>query len=326
MSHSRSRRGTGAAALVGIVFSLVGSLLTPAGSHAVTPDVGSAATTSVYYLDAEGDDNGDGRSPQSAWRTLDKVSATTFTPGDRILLQSGDSWTGQLWPKGSGTEAAPIEVGRYGEGAKPAIRGAGEVNDAVRLFNQQHWVIRDLDISNQRVGGASEADNLADLRGIHVSGDNSASLSGFVIDGVDVHDVTGEVNWISGSVANNEPGINFKTGWDGSKKTGGIVFDTTVPDVLNPPSTATILNDILIQNSSVINTSFAAITIKQYTGDGRDAQGNLIAAGTGWGTRTSPTDPKFAPHTDVTVRGNYIRQDGSDYACNGIYIQTSAAA
>jgi hypothetical protein len=280
-----------------------------------------ATTGTTYYVDAEaGQDLADGRSPEQAWRTLDRVNATTFQPGDAVLLRAGKTWNGQLWPKGSGTAEAPITVGKYGDGLKPALRGNGQVDDVVRLFNQSHWVLRDLDVSNQRTGGATEAANLADLRGVHISGDNSTTLSGLSIIGVDVHDVTGEVNWISGSTANNAPGINFGTGWDGSKKTGGIVFDTTVPDIHNPPSTPTILNDILVEGSTVVNTSFAGIVVKQYTGDGRDANGNIIATPTGWGTRVNATDPKFVPHTNVTIRNNYIRQDGTSYGCNGMYL------
>ncbi|MGO4757390.1 right-handed parallel beta-helix repeat-containing protein, partial [Streptomyces sp. 2MCAF27] len=163
-------------------------------------------------------------------------------------------------------------------------------------------------------------ENLRDLRGIHVSGDDSRRLDHFVIERVDVHDVTGEVNWISGSVSDNAPGIHFKTGWDGSKKTGGIIFDTTVPDITAPPATPTVLNDIEVRHSTVRNTSFAGIVVKQYTGDGKDANGNTIATPTGWGTRTSAADTTFTPHTKVTIRDNYITQAGTAYGCNGIYL------
>jgi hypothetical protein len=58
----------------------------------------------TYYVDAAiGDDGATGRSPDSAWRTLDRVNATMFTPGDRLLFRAGASWHGQLWPKGPGT-------------------------------------------------------------------------------------------------------------------------------------------------------------------------------------------------------------------------------
>lgn len=302
----------------------VTSLMAASPAAAAAADSAGAApavTGTTYYVDSvDGNDAASGQGPDDAWRSLDRVNSQTFQPGDAILLEAGDTWSGQLWPKGSGTDAEPITVAAYGDGAKPRIQAAGLVDDAVRLFNQSHWVIRDLDVSNQRTGGATAADNLADLRGIHVSGDDSQTLSGFVIDGVDVHDVTGQVNWIGGSVSDNAPGIRFQTGWDGSKRTGGIVFDTTVPDIHHPPARATVLDDVIVENSTVVNTSFAGIVVKQYTGDGRDAGGNLIAVATGWGTRENATDPKFTPHTNFVIRGNYIRQDGTDYGCNGMYL------
>ncbi|MET0909932.1 MAG: carboxypeptidase regulatory-like domain-containing protein, partial [Ilumatobacteraceae bacterium] len=310
-------------ALVATAAVLAGTLSPIAALGAAAAPVTTAleAETATFHVDAEnGDDSADGLTPSTAWRTLDKVNATTFEPGQSILLRSGSSWDGQLWPKGSGVAGQPITIGRYGDGGKPVIAGNGEVADVVRLFNQEHWVISQLDVSNQRPAGATPGENLGDLRGIHVSGDNSTTLDSFVVSGVDVHDVSGEVNWISGDVAGNAPGVKFKTGWDGSKRTGGIVFDTTVPDILAPPAVPTILNDVTIENSTVVNTSFAGIIVKQYTGDGTDAAGNTVATSTGWGTRTSATDTKFSPHTDITIRGNYIRQDGTAYGCNGMYL------
>src|SRR5882672_6592748 len=74
----------------------------------------------TYYVDSrEGDDTKAGTSSGTAWKSLEKVNATTFHPGDQILLRSSSVWRGQLWPKGSGTEAHPIIVGMYGGGVKP---------------------------------------------------------------------------------------------------------------------------------------------------------------------------------------------------------------
>jgi hypothetical protein len=269
----------------------------------------------AYYVDAErGNDAGPGRDETRAWRTLDRVNRMTFQPGDRILLRAGGRWTGQLWPKGSGTAGAPITVDRYGAGPAPRVDGAGRVGDAVRLANQQFWTIRNLEVTNQAPPAGTPGQNLGDLRGIHVTGDKGGRLEGFVVDRVHVHDVTGQVNWIGGDTAGNKPGITFKTGWDRSKKTGGIVFDTAVPNPAAPPTTATTLHRITIENSVIANTSFAGISIKQYTGD---APG---AVATGWGTRTRPDDPKFAPHTDVVIRGNHISHPDTDYGCNGMYV------
>jgi parallel beta-helix repeat protein len=286
-----------------------------AGAPAAT-----AATGVTYYVDsAGGHDSAAGTSAQAAWQSLAKVNATTFAPGDRILLKSGDSWTGQLWPKGSGVSTSPITIGSYGAGSLPAVKGAGGVADAVKLWNQQYWAITGIDVSNQAPATSTPGANLRDLRGIHVGGDNGTQLNGFVVDNVRVHDVTGLVNWIGGSTSGNRPGITFATGWDRSKNTGGIVFEPWVAHV-NAPGSATTLHGITVTNSTIQNTSFAGIVVKQYTGN------DPGAVSTGWGTRTGPSDSRFAPNTDILVRHNYITQAGTPYGCDGVYITGSRRA
>lgn len=278
----------------------------------VVKRTGLAADPVTYYVSSDGDDRASGTSPDAAWRTLQKVGATTFAPGDRIRLRAGDTWTGQLWPKGSGVPGHPITVEAYGEGAKPRIAGAGAVAEAVRLFNQEYWVIRGLDVSNAAPSTGTPGENLKDLRGIGVHGDSGAILDHFVIDAVDVHDVTGEINWIGGTAADT-PGVHWGTGWDRSKNTGGIVFRTTTADPA-APGRATVLTDITVQDSTVKNTSFAGITVKQWTGN------DPAHTATGWGTRRTADDVRFTPHTDITIRGNYLTQAGTDYGANGVYL------
>lgn len=297
------------------VVALVG-----AGAVAVAP-AASAATGVTYYVDSSGGhDSAAGTSAQSAWQSLAKVNATTFGPGDRILLKAGGSWTGQLWPKGSGAAANPITIGSYGTGSRPAVKGAGSVPDAVKLWNQQYWTVTGIDVSNQAPATSTPGANLRDLRGIHVGGDNGTQLNGFVVDNVRVHDVTGVVNWIGGSTSGNRPGITFATGWDRSKDTGGIVFEPWVAHVNAPGSTATTLHGITVTNSTIQNTSFAGIVVKQYTGN------DAGAVATGWGTRTGASDTRFAPNTDILVRHNYITQAGTPYGCDGVYLTGSRRA
>ena len=280
----------------------------------VTPQTATAAGGTTYYVSASGgSDQNAGTSIGAPWQSLAKVDATTFQPGDTIRFKAGDSWTGQLWPKGSGTSGTPIQIDGYGTGSKPQIKGAGTVADAVKLWNQHDWEIRSLDVSNNAPATGTPGANLGDFRGIHVGGDNGTKLNHFVVDSVDVHDVTGDIKWIYGSTP-SRPGVSWGNGWDRSKRTGGIVFDTSVVNVASPPSTATALNDVTVENSAVRNTSFAGIIFKQYTGD---APG---AVPTGWGSRASATDPKFTPFTQVRIRHNYITQNGTAYGCNGMYI------
>ena len=73
------------------------------------------AYETAYYVDSRGgDDANPGTNPLAPWKTLEKVNATTFHPGDEIMLRSSSVWRGQLWPKGSGTEGHPIRVDTYG--------------------------------------------------------------------------------------------------------------------------------------------------------------------------------------------------------------------
>ena len=303
---SRRSRGNHHALAIAGTFALA-----TAGVGVLAAPSARAATGTTYYVSTSGSDSNSGTSPSSPWKSLAKVDATTFQAGDHILLQAGGTWTGQLWPKGSGASGAPITVGSYGTGAKPSIAGAGKVSDAVKLWNQQQWTISDIDVSNY---AGSSASNLGDFRGIHIGGDDGHALSGFTVNAVSVHDVTGVDNWVGGSTSRNKPGINFAMGWDRAKNTGGIVFNTTVPHISSPPSTPTILSDIVVENSSITNTSWGGIVLKQYVGD---APG---AVATGWGLRTSATDTKYAPFTNVTIQGNYVTQRGTAYGANGMLL------
>jgi hypothetical protein len=89
---------------------------------------------------------------------------------------------------GSGTAEAPLTIGAYGSGSLPAIDGAGQ-EEALRLFNQEHWVIDSLDLT----GGAQY--------GVFVSGDASFKvLHGIHLSNLRVHDIYSKPRWDSGLV------------------------------------------------------------------------------------------------------------------------------
>ncbi|MGW5641056.1 right-handed parallel beta-helix repeat-containing protein, partial [Streptomyces sp. NPDC003832] len=79
-----------------------------AAALAVAPVQATAATQAAagttYYVNAcKGKDNAKGTSSNHPWKSLTKVNARTFKPGDSVLFRAGCTWEGQLWPKGSGT-------------------------------------------------------------------------------------------------------------------------------------------------------------------------------------------------------------------------------
>lgn len=147
----------------------------------------SEAVAKSYYIEPTlGDDSNIGTSAHHPWKTLAKVNATPFHPGDRILFRSGGVWAGQLWPKGSGTEQHPITIDEYGGDAKPIINGAGLAEDAVLLKNQEYWEIRNLEVTN--TGSTS-----AVRRGVHVFAENSGDLHHIYFRDLAVHDVNGSL-------------------------------------------------------------------------------------------------------------------------------------
>lgn len=155
------------------------------------------AQQKTYYVDStSGDDSGAGTSPAMAWKSLTKINQTVFQPGDALLLKSGSTWTGQLWPKGSGRATLPIGLGKYGDGPKPVIDGAGRVEDAVLLKNQQYWEVSDLEITNH-------GDVPAVRRGVHIAAENYGDLHHIYLRSLTVHDVNGR---------------------DDSKENGGIIY------------------------------------------------------------------------------------------------------
>ena len=104
----------------------------------------------AYYVDsAAGNDTRDGQSAKTAWRSLDRVNAGVFGPGDHVFLKAGSHWSGYLSPGGSGAVGKPIVVTRYGVGLKPAIDAGGKSLATVYLFNGEYWDINSLDIANR---------------------------------------------------------------------------------------------------------------------------------------------------------------------------------
>ena len=155
-------------------------VLTPKAVFALPAD-----QASTYYVDpGSGHDENAGTSTDQAWRTLAKVNATTFHPGDRILLKSGGIWAGQLWPKGSGSAVHPIVIDKYGGDVLPLINGAGLAEDAVLLKNQEYWEILNLAITNT---GATPGPR----RGVNLVAENSGDLHHLYLEGLNIHDVNG---------------------------------------------------------------------------------------------------------------------------------------
>jgi len=100
-----------------------------------------------FHLDSRsGKDSNDGKTAETAWKSLDKANGFEFVPGDRLLLKRDSRFKGGLKLKLKGTPDHPIVIGTYGEGSSPVIDAKGH-EAGVYLQGSHHVVVRDLEIT-----------------------------------------------------------------------------------------------------------------------------------------------------------------------------------
>src|SRR5262249_19589062 len=82
------------------------------------PHAGSRSPGITYYVSPAGNDAARGTTPRSAWRTLARASAAVLRPGDRLLLQGRQRFSGQLTISRAdgGSATRPLVMGSYGTG------------------------------------------------------------------------------------------------------------------------------------------------------------------------------------------------------------------
>ncbi|MFD1939757.1 MULTISPECIES: right-handed parallel beta-helix repeat-containing protein [Nonomuraea] len=267
--------------------TVLAAVLAVTGLPVLTP--AAYAMSTAYFIDPNGDDNADGRSPATAWKTLGKVNAQTFQPGDTVGFKAGGQWNGRLAPNGSGTSAAPITFTSYGTGAKPLIAGGGTVDAAVKLQNQHDVVVSGLEVTNSGSGTTPRI-------GIGVSATDAGAVPGIAIRGNHVHAIQGAT---SGSQSSNP-------------SAGGIIVSARGKDV------PTYFQNLRIEDNEVADSrSYGIVTWSQWMQ--REGWNSL------WedlmGVPAADYRP-WTPSTGVVVRGNNVH----DISAGGITVMQAAGA
>ena len=282
---------------------------------------GVSQTGTTYYVDPErGDDDNGGTSPVKPWKSLTKVSAAVFNPGDHILLEASGVWNGQmLQPKGNGAPGQPIVIDlysmrngtvQYAADTRPIINGNGSaplgkdpyiISGAVTLYDQEYWEIHHLEVTNSYELADPEGykksapRQLAGILAYAVS--QTRQLEHLVIKDNYVHDVQSEYYQ---DVANAADHAGGAVGQGGLKITGGIIV---LGHWLDPDGTVLTAEDeryyrskagyngVLIEGNAVKRVGLEGIRTKCNAGNG------------------SVYHKSFS---NVVIRGNYLEDIAGD--------------
>lgn len=134
-----------------MLFSDSDKKTSPVNPIPVNIPVGGGKT--YYVSSSKGSDDNNGLSEGKAFQSFKNLRKIKFTPGDRILLKSGDKWTDSLYLKGSGSEKSYVQVSSYGKGDKPLIAGKDPKKSILlQLENASFWSIEGISFEKAKLG------------------------------------------------------------------------------------------------------------------------------------------------------------------------------
>lgn len=135
-----------------------------------------------YYVSANGSDDNDGKSPDTAILTIDKLNELELMPGDAVFFRRGDIFRGNIFMREGVTYTA------CGEGEKPRLYGS------LDGIGKGKWSATDCEnvwVFNESIGGDRDVGNICindgKCWGIKVSrsGADRAPDSGIVFNGIE---------------------------------------------------------------------------------------------------------------------------------------------
>lgn len=86
---------------------------------------GETYTGTAYYVSNSGNDAADGKSPETAWASIDRLASAQFQFGDAIFFERGGVWR-KASLSGSIRYTEGLTLSAYGEGEKPKLIGSPE--------------------------------------------------------------------------------------------------------------------------------------------------------------------------------------------------------
>lgn len=130
----------------------------------------------TYYISSTGNDSNDG-SINAPWKTIGKLNSIQLKPGDSVLFEGGQAFTGNISVDSAdaGTEDKPVIIASYGN-AKATIDGGN--GTAIKVMNSRFVKIINLKVvgSGRKTGNTKDGVFISYSFGISV---DSIDVSGF---------------------------------------------------------------------------------------------------------------------------------------------------
>jgi len=104
----------------------------------------------TYYVSPDGNDASSGSSLATPWRSIARVNSARLHPGDTVLFQGGQTFSGKLYFTSavSGTATNPITIGSYGT-ARATLMNTNDT--AVYMYNTSGFLFSNISVRGQSV-------------------------------------------------------------------------------------------------------------------------------------------------------------------------------
>lgn len=176
----------------------------------------------AYYLSQYGNDDNYG-TKGSPWKTLEKISSVELQPGDSVLFNRGDLFSGHFVVNGSGTEDKPIVISAYGSGSKPVITGrvgnpgGGDYREAILVENNDNMVFEGLEVQNERIMTRDGVDSTV-AYGMQILNSGTETMRNFIIRDMNFRNVYAVKPMLDPEDFNNleVSGLRFFSQWNGT--------------------------------------------------------------------------------------------------------------
>ena len=109
----------------------------------------SAKTGKNYYVDAlQGNDDANGLSKQTAWKSLERLKDIQLRAGDSLLFRRGSVFIGILELSAKGKADKRVIIDAYGIGRKPCIKAPDASLYTILVQNSDYLTLQNLEVVN----------------------------------------------------------------------------------------------------------------------------------------------------------------------------------